>query len=395
MISRRLGGTWKIASSAGAHNSSITVNGPGGPFSGRLMVSPDALPSDPAGPSNLISTDDPRLRAAGVGGPRDLADDPGPGPAGHPGHRLEPAAGRPRGDVRHRLGQTGAPAERYHRPVARRRRLRLVRRTGRRRERGLRPVARQRHPRGRAGHRREGHYDLLTTLLHELGHVAGFMPSDPAFESHVQTIGASQVFVAPGIAAPLVDADQELDPNAYPGDLMSATLAPGVRELPSRSTCRCSTSSTACRHRRRRSPSPARWSQPLRSSPRPWSTRPSPRWGVPRRPTEASTSTSPATTVAIPVHLANRHEGHRFKATAKHHATTHGHVATTHRVINPADRKSGRKPARHTPDASLAIELSSARPGHLAHASAKPTASPIIPLTTRETSRPFHRPFKP
>jgi hypothetical protein len=49
----------------------------------------------------------------------------------------------------------------------------------------------------------------------------------------VQWIAGSQVFVGNGVTAPLVDQDQELDPSTYPGDLMSATLAPGVRELPS------------------------------------------------------------------------------------------------------------------------------------------------------------------
>ena len=78
-----------------------------------------------------------------------------------------------------------------------------------------------------------GHYDLLTALLHELGHVEGFMPANPLFERYVQTTGGSQVFVAPGVFASLVDDDQELDPSIYPGDVLSATLAPGVRELPS------------------------------------------------------------------------------------------------------------------------------------------------------------------
>jgi hypothetical protein len=78
-----------------------------------------------------------------------------------------------------------------------------------------------------------GRYDLLTTLLHELGHVAGFMPEVPDFETHVQTVGGRQEFVAPGLSPVLVDLDQELDPTVYSGDLMSATLAPGVRELPS------------------------------------------------------------------------------------------------------------------------------------------------------------------
>ena len=46
-----------------------------------------------------------------------------------------------------------------------------------------------------------GHYDLLTALLHEIGHIEGFMPSNPNFEGHVQTVGGSQVFVGPGVCA--------------------------------------------------------------------------------------------------------------------------------------------------------------------------------------------------
>ena len=78
-----------------------------------------------------------------------------------------------------------------------------------------------------------GHFDLLTTVLHEFGHVEGFMPANPGFERYVQTISGSQIFDSPMVAASLVDADQELDPSVYPGDVLSATLAPGVRELPS------------------------------------------------------------------------------------------------------------------------------------------------------------------
>ena len=78
-----------------------------------------------------------------------------------------------------------------------------------------------------------GHFDLVTVLLHEIGHVEGFIPANPAFEGYVQTIGTSQEFVARESPAPLIDADQEFDPSIYPGDLMDATLAAGVRELPS------------------------------------------------------------------------------------------------------------------------------------------------------------------
>jgi RHS repeat-associated protein len=78
-----------------------------------------------------------------------------------------------------------------------------------------------------------GHFDLLTVLLHEIGHAEGFTVIDPMFEAHVRTSNGTQTFIAPGIAAALVDWDQELDPAAYPGDLMSPHLTLGVRELPS------------------------------------------------------------------------------------------------------------------------------------------------------------------
>ena len=78
-----------------------------------------------------------------------------------------------------------------------------------------------------------GHFDLLTTLLHEIGHVEGFIPDNPGFERYVQTVDGAQAFVAPGVTALLVDKDQELDFGGYPGDLLSATLDTSVRELPS------------------------------------------------------------------------------------------------------------------------------------------------------------------
>ena len=78
-----------------------------------------------------------------------------------------------------------------------------------------------------------GHYDLLTTLLHEIAHLEGFMPDNPVFEQFVHTVGSTQTWNGAGVTASLVDADQELDPAAYPDDLLSATLAPSTRELPS------------------------------------------------------------------------------------------------------------------------------------------------------------------
>ena len=40
-----------------------------------------------------------------------------------------------------------------------------------------------------------GGYDLVTVLEHELGHILAFDPSNPGYESHLQTINGMQVFV--------------------------------------------------------------------------------------------------------------------------------------------------------------------------------------------------------
>ena len=76
-----------------------------------------------------------------------------------------------------------------------------------------------------------GRYDLLTTILHETGHFAGFIEGHAAFDRHVQTLNGSRYFVADGIKAALVD--DHLDPSIYPHDLLNPILAPGVRKLPS------------------------------------------------------------------------------------------------------------------------------------------------------------------
>jgi hypothetical protein len=79
-----------------------------------------------------------------------------------------------------------------------------------------------------------GKYDLFTVLLHELGHLAGFQPGNPAFDSHVApTIAGSQLFVGPDFTAVLGLEGDHLSELAYPFDLMSSWLAPSVRKLPS------------------------------------------------------------------------------------------------------------------------------------------------------------------
>src|SRR5262249_37015367 len=80
-----------------------------------------------------------------------------------------------------------------------------------------------------------GKYDLLTVLLHEVGHLEGILPGNPAFDRRiVQTIDGSQLFVGPDFTATLSAGGDHLDETTYPNDLMSPNLPPGVRRLPSR-----------------------------------------------------------------------------------------------------------------------------------------------------------------
>ncbi len=82
-----------------------------------------------------------------------------------------------------------------------------------------------------AGSAAYGHYDLLTTLEHEIGHILAFDTSNPGYESRLQTMNGSQVFVGSDFTLPVAPGG-ELDPNFYPADVMAATLATGVRKLP-------------------------------------------------------------------------------------------------------------------------------------------------------------------
>ncbi|CAB5137262.1 hypothetical protein D3OALGB2SA_4008 [Olavius algarvensis associated proteobacterium Delta 3] len=76
-------------------------------------------------------------------------------------------------------------------------------------------------------------YDLLTVLLHEIGHLAGSTPYLAGFASHVETIGDTQQFVTPDFGATLSPDGEHLDGNKYPNDLMGAELTPSIRRLPS------------------------------------------------------------------------------------------------------------------------------------------------------------------
>ncbi|MEM6526258.1 MAG: DNA/RNA non-specific endonuclease, partial [Bacteroidota bacterium] len=78
-----------------------------------------------------------------------------------------------------------------------------------------------------------GKYDLLTAILHEMGHLAGFISGYTEFDRHIQTINGKKTFVGDNFTATLAPGGSHLDSKAHPHDLMNTTLRPGVRKLPS------------------------------------------------------------------------------------------------------------------------------------------------------------------
>ena len=82
-----------------------------------------------------------------------------------------------------------------------------------------------------AGSAADGHYDLYTVLLHEIGHASGFTTGYSAYADHVETSGSGQVqFVSWDLIAPLTDDGLHIDENFYPDDLMGEFLDPSVRK---------------------------------------------------------------------------------------------------------------------------------------------------------------------
>ncbi|MDF1744915.1 MAG: hypothetical protein P1V19_14560, partial [Gimesia sp.] len=83
-----------------------------------------------------------------------------------------------------------------------------------------------------AGSAAEGHYDLYTVLLHEVGHAAGFSTGYSAFSDHVETSNSGQVqFASWDFVAPLSDDGLHIDENFYPNDLMGHDLDPSTRKM--------------------------------------------------------------------------------------------------------------------------------------------------------------------
>ncbi|PHS12480.1 MAG: hypothetical protein COA78_08390, partial [Blastopirellula sp.] len=74
-------------------------------------------------------------------------------------------------------------------------------------------------------------YDLYTVILHELGHLHGFMNQYAGFQNVITQDGGNNVIVtADGTTAELDFYAQHLDASAHAGDLLNDTLDPGVRK---------------------------------------------------------------------------------------------------------------------------------------------------------------------
>jgi hypothetical protein len=198
-----------------------------------------------------------------------------------------------------------------------------------------------------------GRYDLLTAILHELGHVEGFIPNNPGFELHVQTTNDARVFVGPGVAASLVDQDQELDPSVYPNDLMSSTLAPGIRELPSALDVQILDAVNGYQ-----SPPPVQYvAAPITT--------------VVDHAIAAIAATSPTSTPAssaAPASVApavlttkSNHKVHHVTIKPKHKAAVHVSTKSAHHAVTGSTLETKSKPTKHHPDATLARHLSKHR----------------------------------
>ncbi len=85
-----------------------------------------------------------------------------------------------------------------------------------------------------AGGAAAGHYDLLTVVAHEMGHLFGFTDDFGGFASRVVTTSNGQsLFLAGGVSYELTADRDHLDPAVFGNDLMNPTLGTGVRRLPS------------------------------------------------------------------------------------------------------------------------------------------------------------------
>lgn len=76
-----------------------------------------------------------------------------------------------------------------------------------------------------------GKYDLLTTVLHELSHLYGFIDGYQGYNDRLSTKNGTTQFIGDDFTATLDG--EHLDKQAHPYDLLNTHLVPGMRKLPS------------------------------------------------------------------------------------------------------------------------------------------------------------------
>jgi hypothetical protein len=78
-----------------------------------------------------------------------------------------------------------------------------------------------------------GKYDLLTAILHEMGHTLGIINGYNEFDKYVKNGKFITTDSPNGAKITLTPDGSHLDSTLYPYDLMNTSLKPGIRKLPS------------------------------------------------------------------------------------------------------------------------------------------------------------------
>jgi large repetitive protein len=78
-----------------------------------------------------------------------------------------------------------------------------------------------------------GKYDLLTAILHEMGHTFGIINGYSEFDKHIKNGKFIPTDAPNGAKITLTPDGSHLDSTLYPYDLMNTSLKPGIRKLPS------------------------------------------------------------------------------------------------------------------------------------------------------------------
>ncbi len=78
-----------------------------------------------------------------------------------------------------------------------------------------------------------GKYDLLTAILHEMGHTLGIINGYNEFDKHIKNNQFIPTDSPTGAKITLTPDGSHLDSTLYPYDLMNTSLKPGIRKLPS------------------------------------------------------------------------------------------------------------------------------------------------------------------